>query len=300
MPNRVTEVLDDVYLIDCIFAGLPGQCGVFLIQGEVTVLVDAGPSVNTPDVTAGLASLGLKVSDIDYIVLTHFHLDHAGAVSALLEGNVKATVLVDGESTGFLTEPARLVRSAHRSLGEVAPHYGTMAGIEADRLVALRDGDELDLGGGKILKALHTPGHSNGHFSFWEPSSRALLCGDALGHFIQAGAYVYPATPAPEFDPDISLATATRLAELAPDILLFSHFGFSTDVQSIIRQFQSQVGRFLRIASELPEAERDAVSLAAILLRDFPTLHPEEADLVRGIMRVNAAGLLHYLRISGS
>ncbi len=295
--SEVSEVVPGIGLIDCGFAGLPEQCGVFLVRGERTALIDTGPSGSAAVVVDALELLG--VDELDYICLTHLHLDHAGAASHLLERYPSAVLLLHERSIRFLADPERLVKSAERSLGDLAPHYGKMAPVPTERMKPLEDGQEFDLGTGIILTALYTPGHSNGHFAFWEPASRALLCGDALGHFIQADAYVYPATPAPEFDPDISLASATKLAELAPDILLFSHFGVSTDAQAIIRQFQSRVTRFVQIASELPQDKRDATDLAAILMRDFPTLRPDEADLVRGIMRVNAAGILHYLRNSG-
>ncbi len=296
--SGVTEIAPDIFLIDCFFAGLPRQCGVFLIRGEKTVLVDTGPSVNAPDVLAGLDRLGLAPSDIDHIALTHFHLDHAGAASCILERNPRATVLVNDAGIGFLTDPERLVRSAHRSLGEVAPHYGTMLPVAGERITALRDGCELELGGGKTLTALRTPGHSKGHFSFWEPSSGALLCGDALGHFIQEASYVFPATPAPEFDLPESLASAARLAALEPKVLLFPHYGFSSNVQPVIQQFIDQVKRFVRMAEGLPEAERDPQHLADLIFADLPGPGDEEARLQHGIITVNAAGILHYLRQS--
>ncbi len=296
--SSVTEVAPEIFLIDCYFAGLPGQCGVFLIRGETVALVDTGPSVNAQDVVAGLNHLGLAASDISHILLTHFHLDHAGAASFLLDHNPEATVLVDAGSIGFLVDPERLVRSAHKSLGEVAPHYGTMLPIPGERIVALKDGFELELGGGKSLTALHTPGHSRGHFAFYEPGSGVLLCGDALGHFIQEASYIFPATPAPEFDLDASLASAARLAALRPEILLFPHFGFSRDAQAVIRHFTEQVKRFVDMAAHLEEVERNPQHLSELLFRDLPSLGEDEAKLQGGILTVNAAGILHYLRQS--
>jgi len=293
--SRVTQVAPDIYLIDCFFAGLPGQCGVFLVRGESPALVDTGPSVNAPDIVAGLAHLGLSAADVRYILLTHFHLDHAGAVSYLLERNAEASVLVDPGSISFLTEPERLVRSAQRSLGEVARHYGTMLPVASERITPLQDGCELDLGGGKYLRAMHTPGHSRGHFAFYEPGSGALLCGDALGHFMQEASYIFPATPAPEFDLAASLDSAARLAKLSPEVLLFPHFGFSRDVHAVIQQFMDQVKRFVQMAAGLEEGKRDPQHLAELLFRDLPGLGDDEAELQRGILTVNAAGILHYL-----
>lgn len=295
--SGISEFAAGIFLIDCRFGGLPEQCGVFLLRGEKTALIDTGPSVSSGIVTDALESLG--VDRLDYVLLTHLHLDHAGAASHLLERYPSATAYIYEGSIRFLVDPERLVKSAWRSLGEMARHYGEMAPVPQERIQLLEDGSEFHLGSGRVLRAIQTPGHSGGHFAFHEVRGNALFCGDALGHFIQAGSYVYPATPAPEFNPDLSHASASRLAALSPETLFFTHYGSSTEPASVFAHFHSQVDRFVEIASELPEDRRDAAHLTDVLMRDFPPMQPEEEAFVRGIMRVNSAGLLHYLQIPG-
>lgn len=174
-----------------------------------------------------------------------------------------------------------------------------MAPLPGERIQPLRDGLRIDLGGGRALEALHTPGHCKGHFAFYELATRALFCGDALGHFIEEAEYVYPASPAPEFDPEISLASADRLARLDPAILLFTHFGSSQRAAAIVRKFGEQVRRFLAMASGLEGEARRAEHLAELMFEDLPAVDASEVDLLRGILRVNAAGLLYYLDRSG-
>ncbi len=258
------------------------------------MLIDTGPSVNAEALVEALERLGVR--ELGWVALTHFHLDHAGAAASLLERNPGARLLVDEPGIGFLTAPERLIRSAHRSLGDIAPHYGTMLPVAPGRIAALHGGYELDLGGGRKLRAIHTPGHSNGHYAFHDSGSGAVFCGDALGHFIQDAGYVYPATPAPEFDLEASLASADRLAALAPAALFFAHYGVSFDAPAAIERFRSQVTRFVDIAAHMPDA--DAEEIRDVLMRDFPSMSPQEDALVRGIMRVNAAGILHFLRNS--
>ncbi len=288
------EKAEDIYLIDCLFAGLPRQCGVFLVAGERAALVDTGPSVTADIVLEGLDTLG--VEKLDYIVLTHLHMDHAGAVPFLLQRSPEARVLVAERSMRFLKDPGRMVESAGRSLGRIAPHYGTLLPIAPERVAPLAEELVLELGGGKALEAFEAPGHSRGHFVFRESSSRAVFCGDCLGHYIEKPGYVYPATPAPEFDLEASLASARRLLELEPEVLLFPHFGSSRQPEHTVAAFERQLTRSVELARGLPPERRSAAELGALLFDDMPATGKATEDLMRGILEVNAGGVLHYLR----
>ena len=285
----------EIELIDCMFAGLPKQCAAFLITGEKNALVDAGPSVTVDNVLQGMSEHGVGPDDLDYIILTHFHLDHAGGASVLLEHCPNAAIVVDERSARYMTDPARLVSSAAKSLGAIAPHYGTMHPVPAERIIGVTDGFILDLGSGRTMTATHTPGHSGGHYVFLEQPGRALFCGDCLGHYIEDHDYVYPATPAPEFNPDKSIASARRLLELDPELLLFPHFGSSRDPASVVSQFERQVLACLDLARSLDLSERTAEKLGGLLFEQIPGITDAEAPLLLGILEVNAAGVLHYL-----
>lgn len=292
---RPIEVADGTYLLDCLFAGLPRQCGVFLVRGERTALVDTGPTVAIDDLVRGMEALGFSPADVDLILLTHFHLDHAGATAFFLENNPDARVHVDGRSARYMADPQRLVQSAQRALGRIAPHYGTMPPVPPDKIVPLEDGLAIDLGG-RTLTAIHAPGHSSGHYAFHEAATGMLFCGDALGHYVEADGFIYPATPPPEFDPDTSIATSRKLAALDPELLLFPHFGSSARPAETFERFARQVERSIELAESLEPSQRTPRGLATLLLADFPRIDKGEEPLMRGILEVNAAGVLHYLK----
>jgi glyoxylase-like metal-dependent hydrolase (beta-lactamase superfamily II) len=282
------------------FAGLPRQCGAFLLTGETNVLVDSGPSVTVDNVLRGLEARGVGPEDLDYILLTHFHLDHAGGASVLVQKCPNARIVVDGRSARYMADPARLISSSAKSLGEIAPYYGTMLPVPPDRTIPITDGYELDLGSGRRIIAVHTPGHSGGHYAFFALPDRYLFCGDSLGHYIEEHDYVYPATPAPEFDLEKSLTSARRLLEFRPEVLVFPHFGSSRDTVAIVEQFERQVRRSVELADRLDPEERTADELGALLFDDVPGVTDAEAPVIRGILDVNAAGVLHYLAGPGS
>jgi glyoxylase-like metal-dependent hydrolase (beta-lactamase superfamily II) len=293
--NEVSEVAPDVFLIDCFFADIPDQCGIYLIRGERNALIDSGPSPGVEHVIAGLEALDIDAADVHYILLTHAHLDHAGGASFLLDHFPPARVLVDEKSARYLESPERLLKSAGRALGDIAPFYGIMRPIPAKKIIPLRDGYRLDLGCGKSLTALHTPGHSAGHFAFLEPSSGSLFCGDSLGHHIEENGYIFPATPPPEFDLELSLASAGKLMQLDPALIFFTHFGTSHGAREAVGEFVRQLERLVRVAEELGGPRGDPRLLAEYMMGDLPRVKEGESRLLYGIMEVNAKGMLHYL-----
>ncbi|MDY6796371.1 MAG: MBL fold metallo-hydrolase [Actinomycetota bacterium] len=293
--KKVNEVAQNVFLIDCFFAGLPDQCGVYLLRGEKNVLIDSGPSQGVEHVIEGLEGLDIDGMDVHYILLTHIHLDHAGGASFLLDHFPQARVLVSENSSRYLVNPEKLVRSAGRALGDIALFYGVMRPIPAEKIIPLRDGYDLDLGGGMSIRAVHTPGHSSGHFAFLESGTRALFCGDSLGHFIEGSGYIFPATPPPEFDMELSIASAKKLADLEPTLLLFNHFGSSDRVQEYCDEFIRRLERFVHVV-EGGSPEENLRFLTDYMLNDLPQIKEEESGLMSGIMEVNAAGILYYLQ----
>ncbi|WP_458012244.1 MBL fold metallo-hydrolase [Candidatus Solincola sp.] len=295
MESRVIEIGEGIHLIDCFFAGMTGQCGVYLLRGEKTALVESGPSTGVEHVLAGLAELGIDGTEMDYVLLTHIHLDHAGGAAFLLQYMPKARVLVDGRSARYLVEPEKLVRSAGKALGVIAPHYGTMYPVSEERIIPLHDGFMLDLGEGMSLQAVHTPGHSHGHYAFFEPHRADLFCGDALGHFLGEDLPPMPATPSPEFDPELSLASARRLRELSPKKLLFTHFGSTSRTRETIDLFMERLQHLVRVAEKLRGMEDWAERLSQSILEGLSRLSGEELELLSGIARVNARGIMHYL-----
>ncbi|MBU4174571.1 MAG: MBL fold metallo-hydrolase [Actinobacteria bacterium] len=294
--NKVEEVSRDLYIIDSFFAGLPDQCGVFLLRGEKNILVDCGTSVGVGHVIEGLEGLG--IGELHYILLTHIHLDHAGGASFLLDRFPGARVLIYERRAKHLVAPEKLVKSAHRSLGDSAPHYGTMRPIPIERVIPINDGYELDIGSGRTIRAVYTPGHSSGHFAFLERGSGALFCGDSLGHLFPESGYIFPATPAPEFDGELSLSSARRLMELEPDLLLFPHYGSSGRCREVVEQYIRKLERSITLAEEEGPGGSPR-HLAERIMSDFPEMNDEETRLLKGIATVDAAGILHYLKSRG-
>jgi glyoxylase-like metal-dependent hydrolase (beta-lactamase superfamily II) len=170
-------------IIDTKMHGRPGITGAFVVAGEQTALVETGPKSSVEAVLSGLESLGIE--SCDWIVVTHIHLDHAGAAGTLAGRWPDARVAVHPVGAPHLVDPSKLWSSAARIYGDLMEElWGGIDPIAEERLVVLDDGDVVDLGG-RTLRAVETPGHARHHHAFVDDATGACFVGDALGVRLQ-------------------------------------------------------------------------------------------------------------------
>lgn len=215
--------MSDPNIIDTKMHGLEGITAAFVVRAERTALVETGPLSSLDALLAGLDTLG--VAEINDIVVTHIHLDHAGAAGALARRWPHATVHVHTVGAPHLIDPAKLWASAARIYGDQMEElWGGIEPVPAERIRALADGDEVDLGGRK-LTAVETPGHAYHHHAYLDSASGTLFTGDALGVRLPDLGVVRPATPPPEFHLEQAVASIERIASLGAERLALTHFG---------------------------------------------------------------------------
>jgi len=204
--------------------GVPEFGAIYLIDDEQKAIVETGTSNDVAAILAAVKEFGLTPRDIDHVIVSHVHLDHAGGAGFLLREMPNATVYVHERGHKHLVDPSKLVASASAALGTIATEFGTMTPIPPDRLRAVRDGDPLDLGG-RVLRFLDSPGHAPHELTILDEKNRCVYTGDAAGLYFPGDEILIPITPAPSFDLDQNLAVFRRLIALRPRALLFSHYG---------------------------------------------------------------------------
>jgi glyoxylase-like metal-dependent hydrolase (beta-lactamase superfamily II) len=215
--------LSNPSVIDTKMHGLEGITAAFVVRAERTALVETGPLSSLPALLQGLAALG--VDEIDDIVVTHIHLDHAGAAGALARRWPRATVHVHEVGAPHLADPSKLWASAARIYGdEMKSLWGGIEPVPPERIRALADGDVVDLGG-RTLTAFDTPGHAYHHHAYLDSDSGTLFTGDALGVRLPNVGVLRPATPPPEFNLERAIASIERIAGLGAARLTLTHFG---------------------------------------------------------------------------
>lgn len=210
-------------IIDTQMHGHPGITAAFLVEGEKIALVETGPKSRAETVLRELERLG--IDRLDWIVVTHIHLDHAGAAGTLAGHFDSARIAVHGVGAPHLADPTKLWKSAARIYGdEMERLWGGIEPIPEERIRVIDDGDKIDLGG-RSLQAIETPGHAYHHHAYLDDATGILFTGDALGVRLPDVGFVRPATPPPEFHLDKALASIERIRLLKPTSLWLTHFG---------------------------------------------------------------------------
>jgi glyoxylase-like metal-dependent hydrolase (beta-lactamase superfamily II) len=216
--------------------------------------VDTGTTHAVPRLLAALARKHIGPDAVDWVFLTHVHLDHAGGAGALLEELPNARAVVHPRGAAHLTEPSRLIAVTRQVYGdaEYARLFGEIRAIAPERLVLTEDGTRLELAG-RPFEFLHTPGHALHHHVIVDLEARAVFAGDTFGvsyrEFDLAGReFVMPATTPTQFDPDQLDASIDRIVAARPEAVFLTHYGRVTGVAPLARDLHAGVRAFVALA----------------------------------------------------
>ena len=226
-------------------------------------LFDCGPASTLPALESGLAEQGLELTDIRHLLLSHIHLDHAGAAGSLVRKHPKLTVWVSPIGAPHLVDPSRLERSARRLYGQLFdPLWGELAPVpEAN--VQLAEGDVLG------WESFPTQGHASHHISYFRDGT--LLAGDAAGVRMPGASYIVPVSPPPDVDIEAWHATIDAIRSRKPERLALINFGVHEDVAAHLDRLDHELDRWAaRVRDGMDQdefvaaAEADAGADAAV------------------------------------
>ena len=216
----------DLWLLDLDFQGTPGVVACYLLTGpDGHTLLETGPGSTLGALERAVTAAGVRLDDVTQLVVTHIHLDHAGAAGSLLRRVPGARLFVHPAGAPHMIDPSRLIASATRIYGDrMDKLWGAFEPCPADRVVSLADGDEL-VCGGRTLVALYTPGHASHHIAFHDAEHGTVFTGDVGGVRLGGSAYVRPPTPPPDIDVEAWHASVERIRRVRPRALDLTHFG---------------------------------------------------------------------------
>lgn len=213
----------DPVAIDTLMFGETGMMAAHLLPGPKPCLIDPGPANTVSGLISGLEAIG--VDELDSIVLTHIHFDHAAGTGLLAERFPDATVYIHERVAGLLVEPGRLIDGVKSVWGDDTEKlFGLPTPIDQSRVVALEDGSRIDLGD-RALEVIATPGHTRAHMAFLDDQTGALFSGDAIGIQLPSSGVIRPSTPPSDFSLADALASIGRLAEVGAETVHLPHFG---------------------------------------------------------------------------
>ena len=289
----------------------PGLAAAHIIEHEGrAAFVDVGTTHSVPYLLAALDELGIPRAAVDYVILTHVHLDHAGGAGSLMQALPNAKAVLHPRGAPHLIEPAKLIAGSRAVYGEEVFDrlYGEIVPIAADHVVTTKDTQRIELAG-RPLELIHTPGHALHHQCVVDLQFSAVFTGDTFGlsyrEFDTArGAFIVPTTTPTQFDPEQLTASIDRIASHQTESVYLMHYSRVTDVPRLAGALKAQVLQFVDIARRHRGAAdmksaimKDMRQLWLMLLREHGcTLSEARIDeLLETDLDLNAQGLVVWL-----
>jgi glyoxylase-like metal-dependent hydrolase (beta-lactamase superfamily II) len=298
-------IADGVIEIDTLLGGFEKMTAGYLVQGERPVLVETGSQSSVETLLGALAELGVEPGELAGVAVTHIHLDHAGGVGDVARAFPSATVYVHEKGARHLADPSRLVDSAARVYGPLLDSlYGRLDPTPEERIHVLEDGEEIDLGAGRSLRAIDSPGHAKHHLGLIDSSSGLLFAGDAVGVRLPGGGVLRPATPPPDFDLDQALSSLQKFGEQAPSGIALAHYGLVPMAPAdLLAEATETLRAWAEVASKAFQAGEDiAAALGTRFAPDYEGVSEAERERLETLNGVhsNAAGLRRWLEQKSS
>lgn len=245
---KLIEISPCVRLID-LEPPIPGYnrfIGSYLLSGTKIAIVDPGPSVAVPGIMEGLKAASIRPEQVDYIILTHIHIDHAGGTGTLCGLLPGARVIAHSRAVRHLADPAALWQSSLKTLGRLAMLYAAIEPVPADRIIEADESNQVYLDKNITLEVYMTPGHAPHHLSLFNRADGMLLAGEAGG--VCCNGYIRPATP-PPFKLEQTLASIDKLIALNPQCICYGHFGCFNKAVDLLKRARQQILDWYKIAN---------------------------------------------------
>jgi glyoxylase-like metal-dependent hydrolase (beta-lactamase superfamily II) len=294
--------------VDLEFLGHPEIIATAVVHDASGItLIDPGPSTSLGTLKRALAGRGMGIADVRHLLLTHIHLDHAGATGTLVRENPRMEVWVHERGAAHLVDPAKLLASAARLYqDDMERLWGEFLAVPADRIRALKGGEHV-LASGRELEVAYTPGHASHHVSYFDRASRIAFVGDTAGIRRGDGTYVLPPTPPPDIDLEAWRESEERVLAWEPETLFLTHFGPYPGARVQFQQLFSRlthwsaVARRLLADAALTDEDREARFVAEALQELRRTVGEAEASRYSRAGRIDYSwqGLARYWRKRG-
>ena len=236
--------------VDLHFLGLRRVIGTALLEGPSGLtLIDPGPTSCLAALEHGLAESGWRLTDVNTLLLTHIHLDHAGATGTLLDRLPHATAYVHERGAPHMIDPTKLLASATQLFGaNMDRFWGEFRACPEARLRVLRGGERIDIAG-RTLEVKYTPGHASHHVSYFDTTTGFAYVGDTGGIMI-VDSYIKAPTPPPDIDLESWESSLQAIEAWRPAALVLTHFGRVDDVSGHLRNFRAVLSRQAALVRE--------------------------------------------------
>src|SRR5688572_23324810 len=308
---RLTRFNDGITAIDTEYVRAQMDAAHVVVDEGRAAIVDTGPGTALPLILAALHELGIAREAVEYLFLTHVHLDHAGGAGALMRALPNARCVLHPRGAPHMIDPEKLIAGTRAVYGDELYRklYGEIVPIPSERLAITQDGQRFVMGA-RVFECVHTPGHALHHQAIVDGHSRGIFTGDTFGvsyrEFDTArGAWIMPTTTPTQFDPEQLKASIEKLMAFRPRHLYLTHYSQVGDCIRLASDMHAAVDDFVALArAAAPRADAEACIRAG--LRDHAhaslaahgcAMHAAAIDaILTKDFELNAAGLVAWLR----
>ena len=307
MP-RLTTFADGITAVDTEYVRPQMDASHIVVAGARAAIVDTGPNTAVPLILAALEKLQLAPDAVQFLFLTHVHLDHAGGAGALMRALPRATAVVHPRGAPHMLDPAKLIAGTRAVYGDELYNqlYGEILPIAAERLCIAQDGQRFEMSG-RGFECIHTPGHALHHMAIVDHGATSVFTGDTFGlsyrEFDTArGAWIMPTTTPTQFDPGQLKASIIRIMQFRPRRIYLTHYSEVSECARLANDMVDSVDEYVKIARkaglDLDRMRFDLRQLAhESLLEHGCTLTATQIDAILSKdFELNAAGLVAWLK----
>ena len=251
---QIATLDDGIFAIDTEYVRPLQDASHLIIEGGRGAFVDTGTNDSVPFLLDGLQQQGLDVADVDFVFLTHIHLDHAGGAGLLMQHLPNARCVIHPRGAPHMVNPERLIAGTMGVYGEERTRemYGDIVPIDESRVLVADDEDWFDLNG-RAMQTLHTEGHARHHYVLNDPSSRGVFTGDSFGISYREcdtanGEFIYPTTTPASFDPGEAHKSVDRIMACNPEQLYLTHYSRVRDLDRLAADMHTGIDAYVELA----------------------------------------------------
>jgi glyoxylase-like metal-dependent hydrolase (beta-lactamase superfamily II) len=251
-----------------------------IVENGRAAFVDTGTNYSVPRLLDALRNRQISIDAVDYVILTHVHLDHAGGAGLLMRALPNARAVIHPRGVRHMVDPGALIAGATAVYGaeEIQRSYGELVPIPAERIDTAGDGYVIDLAGRELV-CLDTPGHARHHICIHDARSGAFFTGDTFGLSYREfdtdkGAFILPTSTPVQFEPDALKASIERMLGYAPRQMFLTHYSRVTDIERLAHDLFVQIDAMVAIV----RAHGDAPDRHARIMDDLANLYIARAQ----------------------
>jgi len=310
ITQKIIELANGISCIDTDL-NRPQMAACYLIEQDGAAgIIDTGTSYTLPTILSVLKYKNIPVENVQYVMPTHVHLDHAGGAGQLMQHMPNAQLIVHPRGARHLIDPTKLWQGTVAVYGEeeTCRMYGELISVEESRVIIADDGFQLELNGRKLL-FIDSPGHARHHYVIYDEQSQGFFTGDIFGIAYreldtQLGPYIMPTTTPIQFDPTAWHATMDRLLSYQPQRMYLTHYGMVENVEQLAEALLARIDQYVEVAEQyandtnrhekIKDSIRD-IALTELEQMDCPLPIPACKEILEIDMELNTKGLELWL-----